>query len=101
MKKKPSHAAEKINANGKKMVSFHFFAPEAQDVLLTGSFNNWDGGKHPMKKDKNGIWKKRLGLSPGQYEYRYLVDDQWSNDPSCQARVDNGFGGQNNIITVD
>jgi 1,4-alpha-glucan branching enzyme len=67
---------------------------------VAATFNNWNSSKHPMKKDKKGIWKKSLSLKPGQYEYRYLVDGQWENDPSCPSVVANEFGSQNNLKIV-
>jgi len=84
-----------------KKVSFEFFAPEAQEVYLTGDFNNWDTIANPMKKDKKGTWKKTLSLKPGRYEYRFLVDCNWENDPSCYGCVPNEFGSQNCVRIVE
>jgi hypothetical protein len=33
-------------------------------------------------------------------EYRYLVDGQWRDDPNCQTRVPNTFGGENCVRVV-
>jgi hypothetical protein len=40
-----------------KKVIFSFSEPEAGTVFLGGDFNDWDQTKHPMKKDKKGVWK--------------------------------------------
>jgi 1,4-alpha-glucan branching enzyme len=53
-----------------------------------------------MKKDKKGIWKATLALEPGRYEYRFIVDGNWENDPSCSSCVDNEFGGRNCVRVV-
>ena len=37
--------------------------------------------KHPMKKSENGDWQKTAMLPAGRYEYKFLVDGQWWNDP--------------------
>ena len=37
-------------------VGFRVWAPNAQRVSVIGSFNDWDGGKHPMKAEENGHW---------------------------------------------
>jgi len=80
---------------------FELSAQEAQEVYLVGEFNNWDTRSHPMEKDQNGIWKITLSLNPGRYEYRFLVDGKWENNPSCCDCVPNEFGSQNCIRIVE
>jgi len=82
-------------------VPFEFLAPEAQEVYLAGDFNNWDINANPMKKDKKGLWKTTVSLKPGRYEYRFLVDGNWENDPSCCDCVPNEFGSQNCVRIVE
>ena len=84
-----------------KKVPFEFLTPEAHEVYLAGDFNNWDTSANPMKKDKKGIWKATLTLKPGSYEYRFLVDGNWENDPSCCNCVPNEFGSQNCVRIVE
>jgi len=91
----------KIKKNPIKRVQFEFLAPEAQEVYLAGDFNDWGTSASPMKKDKKGIWKTALSLNPGRYEYRFLVDGNWGNDPSCCDCVPNEFGTQNCVRIVD
>jgi hypothetical protein len=54
-----------------------------------------------MKKDKKGIWKTTISLKPGRYEYRFIADDNWENDPSCAGCVPNEFGTLNCIKIVE
>ncbi len=82
-------------------VQFEFVAPEAQRVYLTGDFNNWDTHGHPMKKDKKGTWKTTVSLKPGKYEYRFLKDGNWENDPACAGCVPNDFGSMNCVRIVE
>ncbi len=84
-----------------KSVPFEFLAQDAQEVYLVGNFNNWDERANLMKKDKNGMWKTTLTLKPGRYEYRFLVDGNWENDPVCCDCVPNEFGTQNCIRIVE
>jgi 1,4-alpha-glucan branching enzyme len=91
-KKSTTTAEAKVRT---KKVQFELLAPGAQEVYLAGDFNNWDSSANPMKKDKKGIWKTALSLKPGRYEYRFLVDGNWENDPSCCDCVPNEFGTQN------
>ena len=83
----------------RKRINFAYAAPEAQNVSLVGDFNNWDYTKS-MKKDKDGVWRARMDLKPGRYEYRYLVDGQWQNDPKCQSLQPNSFGTYNCVVEV-
>jgi len=83
-----------------KKVQFEFSAPGAREVFVAGEFNNWDARANPLKKDKNGLWKITLPLTPGKYEYRFLTDGKWGNDPSCSGCVPNKFGSQNCVRIV-
>ena len=84
-----------------KKVQFEFSAPGAREVFVAGEFNNWDARANPLKKDKNGLWKITLPLTPGKYEYRFLTDEKWENDPSCSGCVPNKFGSQNCVRIVE
>jgi 5'-AMP-activated protein kinase regulatory beta subunit len=87
-------------ANGKKRVNFSLHAPQADQVCLAGSFNDWDPVARPLKSDKQGTWKTWLNLPPGQYEYRFVVNGQWQEDPSAQERRANPFGSYNSVLSV-
>jgi 1,4-alpha-glucan branching enzyme len=80
---------------------FSISAPEAHEVFLVGDFNDWDVRKHPMKKEKNGVWKKVTQLLPGRHEYKFLIDGQWHNDPASGWTCQNAFGTTNNVIEVE
>jgi len=84
-----------------KKVQFEFSAPEASEVSIAGEFNNWDTRANPLKKEKNGLWKITLPLTPGKYEYRFLTDGKWENDLSCSGCVPNRFGSQNCVRIVE
>ena len=83
----------------KKRVQFKLAAPEAKEVALVGSFNDWDSKARFLKLDGKGIWKTSMTLGPGEYEYRFLVDGQWQNDPKAE-RVPNSYGSQNSVRGV-
>ncbi len=95
---------ESIGMGGKSLrrkINFEFFAPEAKEVSVAGSFNQWNIQANPMKKDKKGIWKATVSLEPGGYEYRFFADGNWENDPSCSSCVLNEFGGRNCVRMVE
>ena len=93
MSKKKSIANKKL-----KKQTFSLEADDANEVLLMGDFNNWSPKKHPMQKDGNGIWNKTVMLPNGNYEYKFLVDGQWREDPRNERRCANCFGTFNNVI---
>jgi len=84
----------------KYKVAFTLFAPDARNVLLAGNFTDWERAPLSLKKQKNGLWKTTLTLTPGAYEYRLLVDGQWRDDPDCPTRVPNGCGSENCVRVV-
>ena len=80
--------------------TFSILAPEAGSVLLAGDFSDWDKAAIPLKKLKSGEWKGTVSLSQGQHEYRFLIDGQWRDDPSCSQRVRNSHGSENCVRIV-
>lgn len=86
--------------SGRRRVIFSLESSEASEVILMGDFNRWNPKKHHMKKDDNGVWEKTTMLFPGRYEYRFLVDNRWENDPKNKHSCFNRFGTENNVIIV-
>lgn len=87
--------------HGAKKTEFSLLAPFARSVFLAGDFNQWDLSSHPLKCDKNGMWKISLNLKPGQYEYRVFVDGEWQDDPGCCDFAENPFGTSNCLKIVE
>jgi 1,4-alpha-glucan branching enzyme len=85
---------------GRRRTVFLLEAPEAGLVSLVGSFNDWDEKSHRMNKNDDGIWEKILMLYPGRYEYKFLVDGQWWNDPGNDRVCVNSFGTLNSVVEV-
>lgn len=81
-------------------VTFSFKSSEARKVILTGDFNNWNPEKHPMKRNENGTWEKIMTLPLGKYEYKFLVDGEWTIDPQNIQTIHNNFGTLNSIINL-
>lgn len=94
-----SKARSKQTSQQKK-VTFSLEAAEANEVVLTGDFNNWNPKTHPMKKQGNGMWNKTVMLSPGKYEYKFLVDGNWAEDPRNEQACANCFGTRNNVLDL-
>ena len=83
----------------RKRVHFRLDAPDAEEVKLVGSFNGWNLSARPLKRGKDGIWQTYRLLRPGVYEYRFVVDGDWADDPEAD-RVPNEFGSENSMRTV-
>lgn len=83
-----------------KKQTFRFSAPAAVSVLLVGDFTHWQQQAIPMQKGKNGTWTAKVALPPGKHLYRFIVDDEWRDDPACTLRVPNPYGGQNMVRQV-
>jgi 1,4-alpha-glucan branching enzyme len=84
----------------RRRVQFVLSAQGAQKVYLVGDFNEWNEKTLPMKKDSEGTWKRTALLAPGQYEYKFLVDGDWKEDPVNPNRRRNRFGTFNCIVEV-
>ena len=84
----------------KRRLTFSLDAPGAKEVFLVGDFNEWDIKKHPMKKNKRGIWNKIVMLSPGTHEYKFIVEGEWWHDPNNDQTCYNEHGTLNSVITV-
>ncbi len=73
----------------------------AQEVFLCGDFNQWSPASLRMlRRPDNGHWEKRLTLAPGHYEYKFLVDGEWVNDPEAHENVPNKWGSLNSVLEV-
>jgi 1,4-alpha-glucan branching enzyme len=69
----------------------------ASEVIVAGSFNNWNRREMRLHKIKGG-WTLPVYLHEGTYAYRFLVDRQWIPDPANEVvRVDSK-GNKNSYI---
>ncbi len=86
---------------GKSQITF-VYTPGAgcRKVEVAGSFNNWQPEDGPMTRQKDGSFRKRLKLDPGEHRYRFRVDDHWADDPDADALVPNGFGSLDAVVHI-
>jgi chromosome partitioning protein len=80
------------------------FADEgAQDVRIAGDFNGWIPDKDVQSQveteSSTRVWTKVLTLRPGTYQYRYVVDGHWQEDPD-NPNVETGPVGERNSVLV-
>ena len=84
-----------------KKVRFSVRLPQADEVVLTGDFVNWNPDGIQLHHDGRDEWYVTLELPPGEYQYRLRADGDWIDDPGSVKRVENPFGTQNCILSVD
>jgi hypothetical protein len=76
--------------------------PDAKDVEVIGSFNNWsqEGVRMLWDKDRR-LWVGVLHLKRGSYEYAFRVNNrEIVGDPKAILHRDDGFGHQNSILII-
>jgi 1,4-alpha-glucan branching enzyme len=54
-------------------VAFRVWAPHADAVYVTGTFNNWSPDAHPMSKEPDGHWYRDIAEAAIGNEYRYRI----------------------------
>lgn len=83
-------------------VTFSIEAEDAKKVAIVGSFNDWDAKKTPLKKLKNGTFKGTVDLEKdSSFEFKYVVDGEFVNDPAADSYVWNDFAGaENSVVSV-
>lgn len=81
-------------------VHFEFHDTAARNVSIAGTFNDWHPEVSEMISMGSGKWAKDLELTPGTYEYRFVIDGKWVTDPRCTHTVPNAFGETNSLLIV-
>ena len=75
--------------------------PDARSVHAVGDFNGWDPARTSLQQVSSGVWSVTLPLTPGRYEYMFVVDGQrWVGDPAAVEQADDGFGSRNAVLEV-
>ncbi|WP_138482945.1 isoamylase early set domain-containing protein [Dyadobacter bucti] len=77
-------------------------AAETKKVALVGEFNGWNPEEAiALKKQKDGSFKAILELASGEYQFRYILDDEkWENDWEADKYVPAGVAATENSVVV-
>jgi chromosome partitioning protein len=85
-------------------VVIEYREPGAADVRIAGDFNGWvpDRGvlSSTYQEGETRVWRKVLRLAPGNYEYRYVVDGEWCEDPANPKSTPTSIGPPNSVLVV-
>jgi len=74
---------------------FAVWAPHADAVYVTASFNNWSRDAHPLSKNPDGVWSADVaGAKPGdEYRFRILANgEEFSRIDPYARRVTSSVG---------
>ena len=83
-----------------KDVEFDYFSDnENLNVFVMGNFNDWNRNSHPLDFI-NGVYNLSINFTPGNYEYKFVVDGNEILDNNNLDSIPNGLGGWNNTFQV-
>ena len=71
--------------------------PDATQVNLVGDFNGWNPVTTRMHK-RSGYFQRTINVTPGEHQYKFVVDGEWVNDPVALGHVVNEFGSLNSVL---
>ncbi|MBP3772793.1 MAG: isoamylase early set domain-containing protein [Treponema sp.] len=87
--------------DGQVELTFTYADKNASAVYLVGDFNGWNMESDPMNRTDNG-WELKLKVNPGSsVTYKFVADGNWIYDTAAPDSSDDGFGGQNGVVTID
>lgn len=80
-------------------VRFTFRDKEAKSVVISGDFNRWSRTQYLQDEDGDGTWEVVVPLSPGDYEYIFIVDDvDFVTPPYADDYILDDYGNLNGIV---
>ena len=53
---------------------FRFYAPDALNVQIQGTFTQWERRPIDLERDVDGWWSIQIHIKPGDHEFHYIVD---------------------------
>lgn len=80
---------------------FAYYRPSASTVMLAGDFNLWDAKRLEMTRDEHGWWRTRLALPPGEYRFKYVIDEGvWEADFAAYGVEMSKVGGWTSVLMI-
>lgn len=80
-------------------VTFSIADKEAKSIAVVGDFNNWNTNEGTLSQLKNGTFKGVFELNKDtSYEFKYLVDGVYVNEPEADSYRWNDFAGSENSV---
>lgn len=94
----PRSKVARVSEEGNAKFQLNGFG-NARQVILSGSFNNWNEQEIKMKKTDTG-WTINLDLPEGIYEYKFIADGKWMHDPKNPLQVVNQHRTLNSVLLI-
>ena len=91
---------KKISAVSRRAVNLEYRDLPGREVLIAGSFNDWQPVRKMEDRNGDGVYRCRLLLEPGIYYYKFLIDGEWRSDSSNPNFVPNEFGSLNSVLEI-
>ena len=83
--------------------TFRVWAPNADTVFVTGTFNKWNKTTHELEKEENGYWSIAIAEAKAGDEYKYIIHNGElildRNDP--YAREMTNSNGNSVVTNLD
>lgn len=73
---------------------------DANEVLVSGTFNQWSHDCYQLKKEEKG-WSISLHLPSGKNLYKFIVDGVWIEDPQNKYWEPNEFDEKNSVLWIN
>ena len=90
------------NGAHNRLCDFSLKREGVREVHIVGDFNNWSiSDKSLLWQKGEGVWQKRIALEPGRYRYKFVIDGEWTTDPSNHALEPNPYGGLDSILELE
>ncbi|MCP4759918.1 MAG: 1,4-alpha-glucan branching protein [Planctomycetes bacterium] len=100
---RPGMGATVYQDNDDWGTTFRTWAPHADAVYLTGSFNNWATNTHPLSPEDGDLWSLDVSGVWAGHEYQFIIlndgNTYWRNDP--RARKLTSSNGKSIIADPD
>jgi 1,4-alpha-glucan branching enzyme len=69
--------------------AFRVWAPHANQIYVTGTFDKWSGSDHPLAREGNGYWYTEIPGAKAGDRYRYVIvrnNEKWERmDPYARS----------------
>ncbi|AEE16124.1 glycogen-binding domain-containing protein [Treponema brennaborense] len=87
--------------DGTAEVTFFYGNPKATEVVVAGSWTDWEKAPHPMTKvEKGWEYKTIVPIADTVLKYKFISDGNWTPDIKAPDTIDDGFGGKNGLVEV-
>jgi len=92
--------AVKDLGDGTAEVTFFYGNPRASEVVIAGSWTDWQNAAEPMTKTDKGWEYTKVFSHDDELKYKFISDGNWTPDINAPDSIDDGFGGKNGLVEV-